>query len=195
MSKIWSIMIIFSVLFAIAAGNSESIINNITTGAVNAVENVFTFMGMLCFWNGIFNILKSTSLINKLSKVITPVTSKLFRRDEVDEEILESIALNVTADALGAGNAATIYSVDAIKKMQNKNNNKEKLNDSMGMFILLNTASIQIIPTTMISLRVVYGSENPLAIVLPVWIVTSIALAVGLFAMKILNKVVKWVKL
>ena len=116
MSKIWSIMIIFSVLFAIAAGNSESIINNITTGAVNAVENVFTFMGMLCFWNGIFNILKSTSLINKLSKVITPVTSKLFRRDEVDEEILESIALNVTADALGAGNAATIYSVDAIKK-------------------------------------------------------------------------------
>jgi len=191
MSKIWSIMIIFSVLFAIAAGNSESIINNITTGAVNAVENVFTFMGMLCFWNGIFNILKSTSLINKLSKVITPVTSKLFRRDEVDEEILESIALNVTADALGAGNAATIYSVDAIKKMQNKNNNKEKLNDSMGMFILLNTASIQIIPTTMISLRVVYGSENPLAIVLPVWIVTSIALAVGLFAMKILNKVVK----
>ena len=61
----------------------------------------------------------------------------------------------------------------------------------MGMFILLNTASIQIIPTTMISLRVVYGSENPLAIVLPVWIVTSIALAVGLFAMKILNKVVK----
>ena len=191
MSKIWSIMMVFSVIFAVITGNVGSIINNVTTGAMNAVENVFTFMGMLCFWSGVFNILKNTSLINKLSKIITPVTGKLFSKDEVDDEILESIALNVTADALGAGNAATIYSVDAIKKMQVKNNEKDKLNDSMGMFILLNTASIQIIPTTMISLRAVYGSENPLAIVVPVWIVTVFALTVGLFTMKILNKVIK----
>ena len=191
MSKIWSIMMVFSVIFAVITGNVGSIINNVTTGAMNAVENVFTFMGMLCFWSGVFNILKNTSLINKLSKIITPVTGKLFSKDEVDDEILESIALNVTADALGAGNAATIYSVDAIKKMQVKNNEKDKLNDSMGMFIMLNTASIQIIPTTMISLRAVYGSENPLAIVVPVWIVTVFALTVGLFTMKILNKVIK----
>jgi len=191
MSKIWSIMIIFSVIFAIITGNAESIINNVTSGAMNAVENIFTFMGMLCFWSGIFNILKNTSLINKLSKIITPITRKLFRQDEVDNEILESIALNVTADALGAGNAATIYSVDAIKKMQVKNNDKERLNDSMGMFILLNTASIQIIPTTMISLRAVYGSDNPLAIVVPVWIVTTLALTIGLLMMKVLNKVIK----
>jgi len=195
MSKIWSIMIIFSVIFAIITGNAESIINNVTSGAMNAVENIFTFMGMLCFWSGIFNILKNTSLINKLSKIITPITRKLFRQDEVDNEILESIALNVTADALGAGNAATIYSVDAIKKMQVKNNDKERLNDSMGMFILLNTASIQIIPTTMISLRAVYGSDNPLAIVVPVWIVTTLALTIGLLMMKVLNKVIKWVGL
>jgi len=191
MSKIRSIMIIFSVIFAIITGNAESIINNVTSGAMNAVENIFTFMGMLCFWSGIFNILKNTSLINKLSKIITPITRKLFRQDEVDNEILESIALNVTADALGAGNAATIYSVDAIKKMQVKNNDKERLNDSMGMFILLNTASIQIIPTTMISLRAVYGSDNPLAIVVPVWIVTTLALTIGLLMMKVLNKVIK----
>lgn len=191
MSKIWSMMIIFSVVFAVITVNEESIINNVTTGAMNAVENIFAFMGMLCFWSGIFNILKNTSLINRLSKVITPVTRKLFNKDEVDGEILESIALNVTADALGAGNAATIYSIEAINKMQEKNNDKERLNDSMGVFILLNTASIQIIPTTMISLRAVYGSENPLAIVVPVWIVTIMALSVGLIVMKILNKVME----
>lgn len=189
MSKLWSVMILFSVLYALITGNNNGIINSVTTGATNAVENILAFVGMLCFWNGIFNILKSTSLINKLSKLITPIARKLFRQDEVDEEILESIALNVTADALGAGNAATIYSVDAIKKMQVRNKNKEKLNDSMGIFVLLNTASIQIIPTTMISLRTVYGSENPLAIVVPVWIVTVVALMAGLLAMKILNKV------
>lgn len=191
MSKIWSIMIIFSVIFAIITGDAEDVIYNVTTGATNAVENVLAFVGMLCFWNGIFNILKNTSLINKLSKIIVPITRRLFKEHEVDEDILESVALNVTADALGAGNAATIYSVEAIKKMQDKNDDKERLNDSMGMFILLNTASIQIIPTTMISLRTVYGSRNPLDIVVPVWVVTIIALVVGLTAMKILNKVIK----
>ena len=75
--------------------------------------------------------------------------------------------------------------------MQKKNQKKDTLNDSMGMFILLNTASIQIIPTTMISLRAVYGSQDPLSIVIPVWIVTVIALITGLVSMKILNKVIR----
>lgn len=191
MTKIWSVMIILSIIYAIFNGSGGVVLNSITTGAVNSVENIFAFMGMLCFWSGIFNILKHTNLITKLSKIILPITRKLFNDDEVDDEILQSVALNVTADALGAGNAATIYSVDAIQKMQNRNKNKETLNDSMGMFILLNTASIQIIPTTMISLRAVYGSDKPLAIVIPVWIVTIIALFVGLLSMKILNKVIK----
>lgn len=184
-------MIILSVVYAIVCGNGGTVINTVTTGAMNSVENIFTFMGMLCFWSGIFSILKHTNLIAILSKVIFPITKKLFRDDEVDKEILESIALNVTADALGAGTAATVYSVDAIEKMQKKNKKKDELNDSMGMFILLNTASIQIIPTTMISLRAAYGSENPLAIVIPVWIVTIFALGIGLISMKILNKVIK----
>lgn len=191
MTKIWSSMIILSIVYAIFSGNAGIVVNSVTTGAMNSVENILAFMGMLCFWSGIFNILKHTNLITKLSNIILPITKKLFNNDEVDDEILQSVALNVTADALGAGNAATIYSVDAIQKMQKKNQKKDTLNDSMGMFVLLNTASIQIIPTTMISLRAVYGSENPLAIVIPVWIVTVVALITGLVSMKILNKVIR----
>lgn len=191
MTKIWSLMIILSIVYAIFSGNAGIVVNSVTTGAMNSVENILAFMGMLCFWSGIFNILKHTNLITKLSNIILPITKKLFNNDEVDDEILQSVALNVTADALGAGNAATIYSVDAIQKMQKKNQKKDTLNDSMGMFVLLNTASIQIIPTTMISLRAVYGSENPLAIVIPVWIVTVVALITGLVSMKILNKVIR----
>lgn len=191
MTKIWSLMIILSIVYAMFSGNAGIVVNSVTTGAMNSVENILAFMGMLCFWSGIFNILKHTNLITKLSNIILPITKKLFNNDEVDDEILQSVALNVTADALGAGNAATIYSVDAIQKMQKKNQKKDTLNDSMGMFVLLNTASIQIIPTTMISLRAVYGSENPLAIVIPVWIVTVVALITGLVSMKILNKVIR----
>ena len=191
MSKFWSLMIILAIIYAIISGRGGQIVNILTTGAMNSIENVFAFMGMLCFWSGIFNILKHTNLITKLSKTIFYVTKTIFKEDEVNEEILESIALNVTADALGAGNAATMYSVDAIEKMQKKNKNKDTLNDSMCIFILLNTASIQIIPTTIISLRAAYGSENPLVIVIPVWIATFLALCVGLISIKFLNRVIK----
>ena len=184
-------MIILSIIYAALCKNAGIVINSVTKGAVNSVENILAFMGMLCFWSGVFNILKHTNIITKLSKIIYPATKKLFKANEVDEEILQSVALNITADALGAGNAATVYSVDAIQKMQKKNKKKDTLNDSMGMFILLNTASIQIIPTTMISLRAVYGSNNPLSIVIPVWIVTVSAIIVGLISMKILNKVIR----
>ena len=189
MSKVWSIMIVSSLAFAMIVGSSSGIINNITSGASSAVENVFGFVGMLCFWSGIFNILKNTTLIKKFSKIIKPIAERLFNKDEVDDEMLEAIGLNVAANALGAGNAATVYSIDAIEKMQKKNKRRDTLNDSMSIFILLNTASMQIIPTTMISLRAVHNSQNPLAIILPVWIVTLFALVIGLFMIKVLNKV------
>src|SRR5574344_3121755 len=113
---------------------------------------MLTILGLTCFWTGIFNILKKTSIITKLSKVISKITKPLFKKEEITEEILEDVSLNISSDALGIGNAATAYSIEAINKMQ-KINKKNSPNDTMSTFILLNTASIQIIPTTIISLR------------------------------------------
>lgn len=191
MSIIWSAIIIISLIYGMFFGSSENLMEIITNASMSSIENIITLTGMLCFWSGIFNILKNTKIITKLSKVIKPITSKLFKKEEITDEIMEDVALNVTSNAIGVGNAATAFSVSAISKMQKINKNKEKPNDSMTAFILLNTASIQIIPTSIISLRILYKSVAPTEILIPVWIVTITGLFVGIIAIKILNKVVK----
>lgn len=191
MSKIWSLMLIIVIIFTFVNGTADTLIEHITQASTNAIENVITLAGMMCFWTGIFNILKHTFLIEKLANFVKPIMSKLFKKDEVDEDIMQDVALNITSNAIGVGNAATVFGINATKKMQAKNKDKDKPNDSMTAFILLNTASIQLIPTTMISLRALYGSQKPGEIILSVWIVTITALIVGITAIKILNKVVK----
>ena len=191
MSIIWSIMIIIAIVFTFFNGSADSLIEHITRASANSIENVITLAGMMCFWTGIFNILKNTPLIAKMANLVKPITTKLFKKSEVDDEILKDVALNVTSNAIGVGNAATVFGINATKKMQAKNKNKEKPNDSMTAFILLNTASIQIIPTTIISLRAMYGSGNPGEIILAVWVVSILALAIGIAMIKLLNKVVK----
>lgn len=191
MSIIWSFMIMLAIIFTFATGSADTLIEHVTKASANSIENVITLAGMLCFWTGIFNILKHTPLIEKLANFVKPITSKLFKRDEVDDEIMQDVALNVTSNAIGVGNAATVFGINAIKKMQKKNKNKNKPNDSMTAFILLNTASIQLIPTTIISLRALYGSEKPGEIILAVWIVTVMALVSGIISIKIFNKVMK----
>lgn len=191
MSKIWSLMLIIVIIFTFVNGTADTLIEHITQASTNAIENVITLAGMMCFWTGIFNILKHTFLIEKLANFVKPIMSKLFKKDEVDEDIMQDVALNITSNAIGVGNAATVFGINATKKMQAKNKDKDKPNDSMTAFILLNTASIQLIPTTMISLRALYGSQKPGEIILSVWIVTITALIVGVTTIKILNKVVK----
>ena len=191
MSIIWSFMIILAIVFTFFTGNADELIEYVTKASTNSIENIMTLAGMLCFWTGIFNILKHTPVIDKLAGLVKPMTSKLFKQDEIDDEIMQDVALNVTSNAIGVGNAATVFGISATKKMQAKNKNKEKANDSMTAFILLNTASIQLIPTTIISLRAIYGSNNPGNIILAVWIVTVVAITVGIVLIKVLNKVIK----
>ncbi len=191
MSIIWSFMIILAIVFAFCTGRADSLIEYVTKASTSSIENIMTLAGMLCFWTGIFNILKHTPIIDKLANFVKPIMSKLFKKDEIDDEIMQDIALNVTSNAIGVGNAATVFGINATKKMQAKNVNKEKANDSMTAFILLNTASIQLIPTTIISLRAIYGSRNPGEIILAVWIISIVALAAGIISIKILNRVIK----
>ena len=133
-------------------------------------------------------IVQETSLIIRLSNLIRPLMRFLFSKmNEKDKEYKE-ITLNIIANLLGIGNAATPLGLKAMKTMQEKNTKKDTVTDSMAMFIVLNTASLQIIPTTVIAVRASMGSENPAQIILPVWIVTIITDITGIVASKILMK-------
>ena len=184
-------MIITSIVFSLFIGNADKIIEYITNASSNAIENVIILSGMLCFWTGIFNVIKHTRMINILSRIVHPVINKLFKEEETNENINQNVALNIVSNAIGAGNAATVFGINATKEMQELNKEKSKPNDSMASFMLLNTASIQIIPTTIISLRIMFESNNPGCIILPVWIVSVGALIAGIISLKIFNKVMK----
>jgi len=191
MSKIWSFMVIASIIVAFLWGDVQNVPNIIMESSVNATENIVKLIGMTCFWSGMFNILQKTSLIEKLSKLITKSIKRLFKKEEVNDKAMENISLNMTCDMLGVGNAATVYGLKAIEDLNKENNEKDRANDSIIMFVILNAASIQLIPTGMITLRTMYNSQNPVEIVPWVWLVTLVALIVGIVSCKILNKVIK----
>ncbi len=188
---LWPIFIILSFTYALAFGKVNEINNGIFESLSDAVELSITFLGTICLWNGIMEIAKKTSLIEKLTKFLRPFINSLFPDLRKNEEAKQEISMNMIANILGLGNAATPLGLKAMKTMQKENSKKDTLSDAMMMFIVINTASIQLIPTNVIAIRTSLNSENPTSIIVPVWIATIIAAIVAVLFTKILIKKVK----
>ena len=172
---VWPIFIIISFLFAIFSGNLESLNSSIFESTSDAVNLSINLLGTMCLWNGIMNIANKTTLIEKLTRLLKPIINFLFPEMKESSEVKKEISMNMVANILGLGNAATPLGLKAMKSMQKENKNKDTLSNSMAMFIVLNTASMQLIPTTVIAIRNSLGSKNPTLIVFPVWIATICA--------------------
>ena len=185
---IWPIFIIISYVFAIITGNTDKVNNAVFSYTETAVKLTITLLGTMCLWNGLMEIASNTKLINMINKILNPLINSLFPESRDDKKIHEEISMNITANMLGLGNAATPLGLKAMKSMQEKNNDKERLTNDMATFIILNTASIQIIPTTVISIRMSLGSLEPTKIIFAVWFSTICAAIVGIAVTKICIK-------
>lgn len=185
---IWPFFIIISYLFAIITGNTEKVNNAVFSYTETAVKLTITLLGTMCLWNGLMEIAANTKLINTINKILNPIINFLFPDSINDKKIHEEISMNITANMLGLGNAATPLGLKAMKSMQEKNENKDRLTDDMATFIILNTASIQIIPTTVISIRMSLGSAQPTKIIFAVWFSTICAAIVGIAVTKLCIK-------
>lgn len=172
---VWPIFIIISFSYAIFMGNLEELNNSIFNSTNEAIELSISLLGTICLWNGIMQIAKDTDLIEKLTKILKPVIKFLFPELKNNKKIQKEISMNMIANILGLGNAATPLGLKAMESMQKENDKKDTLTNSMMMFIVINTASIQIIPTTVIAIRNSLGSENPTAIMFQVWVATIAA--------------------
>jgi len=186
---LWPIFIIISIIYAIFSGNIENLNNSIFESAESAVNLTLTLIGMTCLWSGIMEIASKTQIIGYLQKMLNPLIKKLFLG--LNEKSKNNIVMNIIANILGLGNAATPLGLKAMKELQKDNLDKEELSDNMMMLIVLNTASLQIIPTTIIAIRSSQGSLNPTKIIFPVWISTICAAIVGIVAVKIIMKAAK----
>lgn len=188
---LWPIFIIISFTYAILTGNVQSVNNSIFESTASAVELSITFLGTICLWNGIMRIAQKTTFVSKLTNKLRPIIHFLFPEMKDNEKAKEEISMNIIANILGLGNAATPLGLKAMKTMQKDNTKKDTLSNSMAMFIVLNTASLQIIPTTVIAIRASLNSSNPTSIILPVWGSTIAAAIAGITATKLFIKLKK----
>ena len=188
---LWPIFIILSFVYALISGKVNEVNTGIFESLSDAVELSITFLGTISLWNGIMEIAKQTSLINKMTKLLKPLINFLFPDLKNNEIAKQEISMNMIANILGLGNAATPLGIKAMKTMQKDNEKKDTLSNPMMMFIVINTASIQLIPTNVIAIRISLNSQNPTSIIIPVWIATIIAAIVGIAFTKLLIKKVK----
>ena len=188
LNVIWPIFIIISYIYAIINGNVERINNAVFEYTEMAVNLTITLLGTMCLWNGLMEIALNTRLKSVINKVLNPVVNFLFPESKENKKIHEEISMNITANLLGLGNAATPLGLKAMNSMQEHNKDRNRLTDDMATLIILNTASIQIIPTTVIGIRMSLGSIQPTKIIFAVWFSTICAAIVGITVTKICIK-------
>lgn len=174
LNLVWPIFIIISIIYACLFGTLPKVNDSIFDTIESTMSLLFTLAGTMCFWSGIMNVLEKTDFFLKMRKKISKVIKIIFRDIENDSKESEFISLNILSNLLGLGNAATPMGIKAMDAMDEKNKNKNYMTKDMMMFILINTASIQIIPTTVIAIRASLGSINPSGMIFHIWIVSIV---------------------
>lgn len=194
MNYVWPIMILFAFFASIINSNMSQLSASIILGAQDAVELLLRLLAMLSLWGGIMEIAEQAGITRAFSKLLSPIMKLIFPKLKNNEYALNAISMNVTANILGLGNAATPLGIEAMKRLEEVNDNSPVASDEMVIFVVMNTAAMHIIPTTVATLRAQYGSTNPMQI-MPASILTSIcALSVAIFTAKLGNKFLKYNK-
>ena len=185
---IWFIMIFLGLLMSVLSGNGEAMSNDIISSIESTVTFVVGLTGLMCFWCGVMKVAQNSGFTEKLAKLMKPILKIIFKDAAKDEKVLGAIVMNITANMMGLGNAATPFGVKAMEEMQRLNKDKEKASNDMCLFLVLNAACIQLVPSTVLSIRAAAGSTNPGAIILPAIISTGTAAIVGVICCKILQR-------
>jgi len=191
MNAIWLILLSVSIVFAIFTGNLEPFTKSIFEGAKSAVEISLFLLGIVSVWMGITRILEDSGLIFRIAHLFKPIISRLFRNIPDDHPSISAITLNVLANLFGLGNAATPLGIKAMQELDTLNEDKDTVTFEMMIFIVLNTASIQLIPFSVIGILAGFGASSPAAVVLPVLIATVISAIAALMMLFAFRKVLK----
>ena len=175
---IFSTFFIIGILYSFYTNTNIS--NEMLTASSKSIELILTMIPIMCLWLGIMNIAKKSGLLDKLAKLLTPILKLIFPEIPKDSPCFSYVSINIIMNMLGVGNAATPFGLKAMKELQNINPNKDTASRSMITFLVMNTAAITIIPTTIISLRILNKSINPMEIVPYIIITSTLSCIIGL---------------
>ncbi len=180
MNVIWLILIAVSVITAVFTGRLEELTKAIFEGAKTAVEISLYLLGIVSLWLGITKIIEDSGLIHRISHLFRPLITRLFKTIPDDHPAISSITLNMLANLFGLGNAATPLGIKAMQDLQTLNEEKDTLSFEMMLFIVVNTASVQLLPFTVVGILSSFGAVNPSGIVLPTICATVISAVIAL---------------
>ena len=186
MAVIWTGMVVISILCGLATGNGPAVGAAALEGAGAAVELCLSMAGVLCLWMGVMEIMKRSGLSAGLSKLLRPLLRVLYPDYARDGEVMDCISANVSANLLGLGNAATPLGIQAAQKMSRRS--PGVASDGLCMLVVCNTASIQLIPTTVAGVRLAAGCGAPFDILPAVWLASAVSVCAGIAAAKLLSK-------
>lgn len=185
MAWIWTGMVVLSLIFGILSGNLDEVANAAMAGAQSAIDLSVSMAGMLCLWSGIMEIMNVCGITHGLARTFRPLLRRLLPDASRDEETLAAISANVSANLLGLGNAATPLGIRAARRMAR--GCEGVASDELCLLVVLNTASIQLLPTTIASVRAAAGCRTPFDILPAVWFASVLSVAAGLLTAKLLS--------
>ncbi len=189
LNYIWFGMIIIGIVVGVLNGRVEMVTQAAIDSSKSAVELCIGLLGIICLWTGLMGIAEKSGMVRRIASLVKPVMVFLFPGIPKNSPAIGAIVMNLVANFLGLGNAATPLGIKAMGELQKINPHKETASNSMIMFLVLNTAAIQLVPATIIALRAALGSKNPGEIIVPIWIASMCATIAGVFAVKLISSV------
>ena len=186
MAVIWTGMVAAAIFCGLATGRGPEVAAAAMAGAADGVELCLSMAGMLCLWMGVMEVMRRSGLSEGLSRLLRPALRRLYPDFARDRGVMDSISANVSANLLGLGNAATPLGIQAARAMARRS--PGRASDSLCMLVVCNTASIQLIPTTVASVRLAAGCAAPFDILPAVWLASALSVAAGIGAAKVLAR-------
>ena len=183
MNYVWSIILIFSIIYAFLSGNTQNLSTAFTESSVSAVEFVLSFCGVMAMWSGLMEIAHRTGLIYKFSKVLMPITNLIFPSQK-DPEILSAIIMSFMSNIFGAGNSSTVFALKTMELLDKQNQLNSVASNDMCMFAVVNMAIAPLFPIMAIQIRTSLGSLNPYSTVIPSLITSIITIIISIIVCK-----------
>lgn len=191
MKYVITAMLLVGIAVGFANGGAAEVSASIISSGEDTIALAITLAGIICLWSGVMSVAKEAGIIGLLSKAFAPVLSKLFKGLDVKGKAFGYITLNIISNMLGMGNASTPFGLMAMKELEKEEHSGDTATPNMILFVIMNTASLQLLPATMAALRLKHGSVTPLDVLPAVWLTSIGALTVAILAAKLFQSLKK----
>ncbi|MBO4441547.1 spore maturation protein [bacterium] len=185
---IWFSIILLAILAAAWRGTTGELSAALFDSAKSAVKLAIGLIGAMAFWLGIMKVIEDAGALKSIAKAVRPVMSKLFPEIPSDHPAIGAMVMNISANMLGMGNAATPFGINAMKELDTLNAEKGRATNAMALFLAINTSSVTLLPLGVITIRAAAGASSPAAILLPTLISTIVSTAVAITMAKLLQR-------